>query len=105
MQKFCLATTICLAACASTVDIKTAMKRFEGQPLSAVVAKLGPPLDERTVAGKTVFIWGTPEPTFPGQYKQEDRCQIRATMKDDRIASLEYQGAEKLCTKYTARLR
>jgi len=103
--RFCLTMTICLAASACAVDVKDAMKRLEGQPLSALVVKLGPPLDERTISGKTVFIWGTPEPAFPGQFKEAERCQIRATMNGNKIASLEYQGNEKLCARYTARLR
>jgi hypothetical protein len=103
--RFCLATSICLAACACAIDVKDAMKNLEGQPLSALVGKLGPPLDERTISGKTVFTWGTPDPTFPGQFNDRERCQIRATMNGDRIAKLEYQGDEKLCARYTARLR
>ena len=103
--RFYLATTISLAVSACAVDVKDAMKNLEGQPLSALVAKLGPPLDERTISGKTVFMWGTPDPTFPGELKEGGRCQIRATMNGDRIAKLEYQGDEKLCTRYTARLR
>ena len=102
--RFCLAASVCLAACACAVDVKDAMKNLEGQPLSALLAKLGPPLDERTISGKTVFMWGTPDPTFPGELKDGGRCQIRATMNGDRIAKLEYQGNEKLCAKYTARL-
>ena len=104
-SRFCLVTTICLAASNWAVDVKDAMKSLEGQPLSALVAKLGPPLDERTISGKTVFTWGTPDPTFPGQFKESERCQIKATMNGDRIAKLEYQGDEALCARYTARLR
>jgi hypothetical protein len=100
-----LAVTSCFSISACAGDVKDGMKRLEGQPLSALVAKLGPPLDERTISGKTVFIWGTPEPAFPGQFKEGERCQIKATMSGDRIASLEYQGNEKLCERYTARLR
>jgi hypothetical protein len=100
-----LAITSCLSSSACAIDLKEATKKLEGQPLTAMVAKLGPPLDERTISGKTVFIWGTPEPAFPGQFEGQDRCQIRATMNGDTIASIEYQGNEKLCAKYTARLR
>jgi hypothetical protein len=70
----------CLLSSACAIDLKEATKKLEGQPLSALVAKLGPPLDQRTISGKTVFIWGTPEPAFPGQFEGQDWCQIRATM-------------------------
>ena len=47
-----------VAACAGTV--KEGMTRLQGQPLSVVIAKIGLPTDERIVAGKKVYIWGTP---------------------------------------------
>jgi hypothetical protein len=54
------AMSIFVAACAGTV--KEGMSRLQGQPLSVVIAKIGQPNDERTVAGKKVYIWGAPGP-------------------------------------------
>jgi hypothetical protein len=51
------AACLWVAACAGTV--KEGMTRLQGQPLSVVIAKIGLPTDERTVAGKKVYIWGT----------------------------------------------
>jgi hypothetical protein len=92
---------ILVAACAGT--IKEGMTRLEGRPLSAAIAKIGPPIDERTIAGKTVYIWGSLE--MPTKAPKEKKCQIRATMNGDLIESFDYQGDESLCQRYAARLR
>jgi hypothetical protein len=65
-------------------------------------AKIGVPVDERWVAGKKVYIWGSlvEQPT-----KGAKQCQIRAMMNGDVIESFDYRGDETLCQQYAARLR
>jgi hypothetical protein len=89
-----------VAACAGT--IQEGMTKLEGQPLSAIVAKIGSPVEELTVEGRKVYVWGSPKMTTP---THDATCQIRATMNGDIVGSLEYQGDEKLCQRYAARLR
>ena len=89
-----------LAGCAGT--IREGMTQLEGQPLSAIVAKIGAPIEERTIDGNKVYIWGSPNTIPPSRDKT---CQIRATMNGDIVGSLDYQGDEKLCERYAARLR
>jgi hypothetical protein len=89
-----------VAACAGS--IKEGMTQLEGQPLSAIIAKIGAPIEERTIEGRKVYIWGSPNTTPPSR---DATCQIRATMNGDLVGSLEYQGDEKLCQRYAARLR
>jgi hypothetical protein len=36
---------------------------------------------------------------------EKGKCQIRATMDGDLIASFDYEGDEELCQRYAARLR
>jgi hypothetical protein len=91
---------ISVASCAGT--IKERMVKFEGQPLSAVVAKIGEPIDERTIAGRRVYIWGSLGAVTKGE---KGKCQIRATMDGNLIASFDYEGDEELCQRYAARLR
>jgi len=91
-----------VAACAGTV--REGMAKLEGQPLSAVIARIGPPLDERKIAGQTVYIWGSLEMT-PPKGSHDKTCQIRATMNGDIVVSLDYQGDESLCQRYAARLQ
>jgi hypothetical protein len=79
----------CLFASACAGRIEEGMKRLEGQPLSAEIAKIGPPFERRTISGKTVYMWGTPGPHFPGGSK-ENGCQIRATMEGEDIVRSRY---------------
>jgi hypothetical protein len=89
-----------VASCAGTA--KERMAKFDGLPLRAAIAKIGEPIDERTTAGRKVYIWGT-----LGTVNQGDKgkCQITATMDGDVVASFDYQGDEALCQRYAARLR
>jgi hypothetical protein len=45
-----------LVGCAGRM-IESGMKSMVGQPLSAAVAKLGVPTDEREIAGHKVYTW------------------------------------------------
>ena len=103
MHRVAAVAAVCslIAACAGT--IKEEMTKLGGQPLSAAVSKIGPPVDERTIAGKKVYIWGFPELSSKGT--KEKQCQIRATMNGDVIGSLDYEGDDSLCQRYAARLR
>ena len=94
------AVGISVASCAGTV--KEGMVKFEGQPLSAVIAKIGEPIDERTIAGKRVYIWGSLGTLNKGE---KGKCQITATMDGDVIRSFDFQGEESFCQRYAARLR
>jgi hypothetical protein len=102
VSRLAVAAAACtlVAACAGT--IQEGMTKLEGQPLSAIVAKIGAPIEERTIEGKKVYIWGTPIRTAPSR---DSSCEIRATMNGDLVGSLEYQGDQKLCERYAARLR
>jgi hypothetical protein len=96
-----IAACILVGACAGTV--KEGMAKLEGQPLSAVVARIGQPMGERSIAGKRVYYWGTPQ--LSSQSGREQQCQIQATMNGDVIERLAYEGDETLCQKYAERLR
>jgi hypothetical protein len=78
------------------------MAKFEGLPLSAAIAKIGEPIDERWVAGKKVYFWGSlvEQPT-----KGSKQCQIRAMMNEDVIESFDYRGDETPCQQYGGWLR
>ena len=95
-----VAVGVSVGSCAGT--IKEGMVKFEGLPLRAVIAKIGEPIDERTNAGRKVYIWGTPGTVNNGD---KEKCQITATMEGDVIASFDYRGDELLCQRYAARLR
>jgi hypothetical protein len=96
-----LAACMLVAGCAGTV--KEGMAKLQGQPLSAVVAKIGQPMGERAIAGKRVFYWGSPE--LSSKSGRGPQCQIQATMNGDVIERFAYEGDEALCQRYAARLR
>jgi hypothetical protein len=89
-----------IAACAGEA-IKKGMTALQGQPLSAAVAKLGVPTEERTIAGQKVYIWFTRTVDEGTEYK----CQIRAIMADDVIGSFDFEGNEANCRRYAAMLQ
>jgi hypothetical protein len=95
------AACILVAACAGTV--KEGIAKLEGQPLSAVIARIGQPMGERSIAGKRVYYWGAPQ--LSSKSDREKQCQILATMNGDVIERLTYEGDETLCLKYAERLR
>jgi hypothetical protein len=102
MYRFASVTAVGLSVASCAGTIKEGMAKFEGLPLSAVIAKIGVPADERWVAGKKVYVWGSLAEKLTKGAKQ---CQIRATMNGDIIGSFDYEGDETLCQQYAARLR
>jgi len=102
MRGLLAAVLLCLlvAGCAGET-IKKGMDGLLGQPLSAAVARLGVPTDERTIAGQKVYIWSTRD-FYEGT---ETKCQIRAIMNGNVIGSWDYEGNEGQCQRYAARLR
>jgi uncharacterized lipoprotein len=64
-----------LAAC-SFDTIKQGMNDLKGQPISAAIAKLGIPNDEREIAGQKVYTWYSS--TF--DEGTQAKCKIRVMM-------------------------
>jgi hypothetical protein len=89
-----------LSACAGQA-IEKGMSALQGQPLSAAIAKLGVPTEERTIAGLKIYVW------FHRTLQEgtELKCQIRVTMRGDVIDSWDYEGNEARCARYAAMLR
>jgi hypothetical protein len=88
-----------LTACAGAA-IKEGMTALQGQPLSAAIAKLGVPTEERTIAGQKVYIWFTRTLDEGTELK----CQIRVIMNGDVIGSWDFEGNEAKCSRYAAML-
>jgi hypothetical protein len=78
------AVAVCTLVAACAGSIKEGMTQLEGQPLSAIIAKIGAPIEERTIDGKKVYVWGTPQTTPPSR---EKTCQIRATTSSARSST------------------
>jgi hypothetical protein len=95
-----IAVSIPLAGCAGYV-IKKEMNSVVGQPVSAVIAKMGLPTEDRMIAGKKVYIWSTSNFVEGTNYK----CQIRAVLDDkDIVTSWDYDGNEGGCGRFVTKL-
>jgi hypothetical protein len=88
-----------LAGC-SFNEIKEGMNSLRGQPLSAAIAKLGMPNDERTIAGQKVYTWYSS--TFDEGTQLQ--CRIRVIMAGEVIDSYDFEGNNGMCMRYAARL-
>ena len=84
---------LALAGCSGS-GIKLGTTDFRGQPISAVIAKLGYPEEQETVAGLKTYTWirGTP--------MQE--CRIRVVMAGDVVDVYEGFGDPGICSQYGA---
>jgi len=89
-----------LAGCAGDT-IKQGMNNLQGQPLSAAIAKLGMPNDERLIANQKVFTWYSS--TFDEGTQLQ--CKIRVVMAGDVIGSYDFEGNNGMCYRYAAKLR
>jgi hypothetical protein len=92
--------TLALAACPFGT-IKEGMNNLQGQPISAAIAKLGIPNDEREIAGQKVYTWYSS--TFDEGTQLQ--CKIRVMMAGDVIGSYEFEGNNGMCYRYANKLR
>jgi hypothetical protein len=74
---------------------------LQGQPTSAVIAKLGLPTDDGTAAGSTVYIWSSSAMID----HTERKCQIRAIMSGGVVGSFNYEGPDLACARYIEMLK
>jgi hypothetical protein len=82
-----------LAGC-SVGALNLGTTNYKGQPLSAVIAKLGSPEEQQTIAGQKTYTW------VRGNALQE--CRIRVTMAGDVIDNYEGTGDVNICSQYGA---
>ena len=58
MRYLALMMAVALAGCALEA-VRDRMAGYRGQPVSALIDKLGIPTEERVIAGRKVYIWST----------------------------------------------
>jgi hypothetical protein len=88
------AMALALAGC-SIGTINAERNNYKGQPLSAVVAKLGTPDYEQTIAGQKLYTWNEGQSLFP--------CHIRVVMAGDIVDSYDASGDPSICYQYESR--
>jgi hypothetical protein len=89
-----------LAGCVGDA-IKEGMNSLQGQPISAAIARLGIPNDERMIAGQKVYTWYSS--TFDEGTQLQ--CKIRVMMAGEVIGSYDFEGNNVICARYAAKLR
>lgn len=95
-----LLSALPLAGCAFNT-IKEKMNPMVGQPISVVTAKLGFPSDQRTIAGKKVYVWSTSNFVEGTNYK----CEIRVIVDEhDMIIHWDSDGNLGGCERFASRL-
>jgi hypothetical protein len=97
MRRLSLVAAICVWTGACVGTVKEGMAELEGKPIGHAIERIGPPTDERNVAGTKVYIWS-------GAVRGK-KCEIRARMDKDVISVFEYEGDEGLCQRYAAKLK
>jgi hypothetical protein len=93
MRNLAILAALALAGCSiGTLNLGT--NNYKGQPLSAVIAKLGAPDEQETIAGQKTYTWIRGNALY--------QCRIRATMAGDVVESYEGSGDVGVCNQYGA---
>src|SRR5258708_22769294 len=88
-----------LGGCAGDM-IKQGMTSLQGQPLSAAIAKLGMPNEERVIADQKVYTWYTS--TFDEGTQLQ--CKIRVVMAGGGIGPYYFQGKKSMVYSHAPQL-
>ena len=93
MRNLAILAALALAGCSiGTIDM--GRNNFKGQPINAVIAKLGSPDYQETIAGQKTYTW------VRGNALQE--CRIRVVMAGDVVDTYEGSGDVGICSQYGA---
>ena len=94
MRNLAILAALALAGCSiGTIDMDR--NNFKGQLINAVIAKLGSPDYQETIAGQRTYTWRRGESLF--------QCHIRVIMAGDIIDSYETWGDINICSQYESR--
>lgn len=81
--------------------IKDKMNAYMGQPVNALIAKIGFPTDQQTIANQKVYLWTTVRFVEGSSYQ----CKIRVILgPQDIIQQWDYEGNEGGCGSYAMAL-
>jgi hypothetical protein len=129
MKKILVLAALLVGACAFDT-MNAELPKYVGQPVSSLVDRLGYPSGEQSIMGRKVYVWRTDmdyvsttpvTSTSTGyvNYKPVTltstsyvstpmhlACKIRAVVNpDDRIYSVDYEGNNGACLRYSSRLK
>jgi hypothetical protein len=93
MRVLAILAALGLAGC-TVGTLNLGANNYKGQPLSTVVAKLGSPEEQETIAGQKTYTW------IRGN--AVNQCRIRVTMAGDVVDTYEGSGDVGVCSQYGA---
>jgi hypothetical protein len=92
MRNLAILAALALAGCSVGGGFNAERASFKGQPLSAVIAKLGNPEVQETIDGQKAYTWSEGQSLFP--------CHIRVIMAGDVVGAYETSGDPSTCFQY-----
>jgi hypothetical protein len=93
MRNLAILAALALAGCSVGIP-NLGTSNYKGQPLGAVVAKLGSPEEQGTLEGQKTYTWIRGNALY--------QCRIRVTMAGDVIDTYEGSGDVGVCSRYGA---
>ena len=93
MRNLAILAALALAGCTvGTLNLGT--DNYKGQPLSAVMARLGSPEEQETISGQKTYTWIRGSALY--------QCRIRVVMAGDVVDTYEGSGDVGVCSQYGA---
>lgn len=102
-SSFLLSTVLAVAVGACSSDaLQAGLERYNGDPVSELVARLGPASSEPPASGGPLYIWAT-GPSLTGS---DTTCALRVNVDDEqRITAADWAGNYGACRYLSQRLQ
>ena len=102
-----VALCLALAGCAKSPFpvIEAKIDALKGQPIKAVIDKLGEPTEQSQVGGETIYVWTLADNIDLVYQAVGLTCTIRVFVgKDQKVARYSYDGSIGGCGRYAHKL-
>jgi hypothetical protein len=92
---------VALSACQPSEEMRTGFARYQGEPVSELVARLGPATGEQTIQGDHAYVWST-----NGSLEtSRSACALRVKVDaDQRITAGNWDGNYGACNNVAQKL-
>jgi hypothetical protein len=102
-SSFLLSTVLAVAVGACSSDaLQAGLERYKGDPVSELVARLGPASSEPSASGGPLYVWAT-GPSLTGS---NTTCALRVSVDDEqRITAADWAGNYGACRYLSQRLQ
>jgi hypothetical protein len=90
-----------LCACEPSEEMRTSFARYQGEPVSELVARLGPATGEQTIQGEHAYVWSTSGALDTSRTACALRVKVDA---DQRITAGNWDGNYGACNNVAQKL-